>query len=72
MEIKSTFEYLKVLDSIAEIIDKRSFGPEVKLRLKELMIAVKKFEREALKEESAQERLISEFLDAEHLANWSA
>lgn len=69
MEIKSTFEYLKVLDSIAELIDKRTFTPEAKQRLKELMIAVKKFERQALKEESAQERLINDFFNAPHLLN---
>ncbi len=69
MEIKSTFEYLKVLDSIAELIDKRTFTPEAKQRLKELMIAVKKFEKQALKEESAQERLINDFFNAPHLLN---
>ena len=69
MEIKSTFEYLKVLDSIAELIDKRTFTPEAKERLKELMVAVKKFERQALKEESPQERLISDFFSAPHLLN---
>ena len=69
MEIRSTFEYLRVLDSIAELIDKRTYTPEAKQRLKELMIAVKKFERQALKEESAQERLISDFFSAPHLLN---
>jgi hypothetical protein len=69
MEIKSTFEYLKVLDSIAELIDRRAFTPEAKQRLKELMIAVKKFEKQALKEESAQERLINDFFNAPHLLN---
>jgi len=69
MEIKSTFEYLKVLDSIAELIDKPAFTPEAKQKLKELMIAVKKFERQALKEETAQERLINDFFSASHLLN---
>ncbi len=69
MEIKSTFEYLKVLDCIAELIDRRTYTPEAKQRLKELMIAVKKFERQALKEESAQERLINDFFSAPHLLN---
>ncbi|MFM7022782.1 MAG: hypothetical protein ACKOXB_07360 [Flavobacteriales bacterium] len=69
MEIKSTFEYLKVLDRIAELIDKRSYTPESKQKLRELMLAVKKFESQSLIDESPQERLINDFFAAPHLLN---
>lgn len=69
MEIKTTFEYLKVLDSIAEIIDARPITPELRVKLKGLMVAVRNFEKHALKVESAQQRLIDTFLSERYLLN---
>lgn len=69
MEIKTTFEYLKVLDSIAEIIDTRPITPEMRKKLKDLMVAVRDFEKHALKVESAQKRLINNFLSERFLLN---
>jgi hypothetical protein len=69
MEIKTTFEYLKVLDSIAEIIDARPITPELRQKLKGLMSAVRDFEKHALKVESAQQRLIDTFLSERYLLN---
>ena len=69
MEIKTTFEYLKVLDSIAEIIDDRPMTPEARQKLRGLMAAVREFEKHALKVESAQQRLIDTFLSDRFLLN---
>ena len=69
MEIKTTFEYLKVLDNIAEIIDDRPMTPEARQKLRGLMAAVREFEKHALKVESAQQRLIDTFLSDRFLLN---
>lgn len=69
MEIKTTFEYLKVLDNIAEIIDERPITPESREKLRDLMAAVREFEKHALKVETAQQRLIDTFLSDRHLLN---
>jgi hypothetical protein len=69
MEIKTTFEYLKVLDNIAEIIDERPMTPEARQKLRGLMAAVREFEKHALKVESAQQRLVDTFLSDRFLLN---
>jgi hypothetical protein len=69
MEIKTTFEYLKVLDNIAEIIDERPLTPESREKLRGLMAAVREFEKHALKVETAQQRLIDTFLSERFLLN---
>ncbi len=69
MEIKTTFEYLKVLDNIAEIIDERPITPESREKLRGLMAAVREFEKHALKVETAQQRLIDTFLSERFLLN---
>ncbi len=69
MEIKTTFQYLKVLDSIAEIIDAQPITTELRQKLKGLMSAVHDFEKHALKAESAQQRLIDTFLSERYLLN---
>ena len=69
MEIKTTFQYLKVLDSIAEIIDAQPITTELTQKLKGLMSAVHDFEKHALKAESAQQRLIDTFLSERYLLN---
>ncbi len=69
MEINSTFEYLKALDTIAEIIEAPLITPDAKVRLKKMMAAVRAFEKHALTVETAQERLVDLFVSQPFLMN---
>lgn len=69
MSFKSTAEYLKALDEIAEIIDKENPSPREIERLKFNRLAVESYELSAVASYPVSELLVHQFNNSKYLLN---
>lgn len=69
MDIKSTSEYLKTLDEIAEFSDKNDLSVHQIRELNLLKLAVKKFEMQSVKQYPAAKVLIEDYKRTKFLLN---
>jgi|TARA_B110000261_G_scaffold152672_1_gene182468 hypothetical protein len=69
MQIKSTPEYLKILDDIAEFTDQKSLSISELRTLNIKKLAVKNYEMIEIKKYPATESLILDFKNSLHFLN---